>query len=63
MKRPFPADVQQRADALLARDFLYDSPASFRAGVIAAMRLLAEQDARSDLSALIAGATGRGAGA
>lgn len=50
-----PEDLTRRADALLARDFLYDDPESFRAGVLAALRIVEERDARSEQAAVVAG--------
>lgn len=48
-------DLKRRTDALLARDFLYDNPESFRAGVMAALRMLEERDTRSEHAAVAAG--------
>lgn len=48
-------DLKRRTDALLARDFLYDNPESFRAGVMAALRMLEERDTRSEQAAVAAG--------
>lgn len=47
MDRTFP-EIERKARQLLNRDFLYEHPESFRAGVLAAMQILAEQEARSE---------------
>ncbi|HEX9697447.1 MAG TPA: hypothetical protein VGB64_14170 [Actinomycetota bacterium] len=53
MDRPFPAD-DARTRQLLDRDFLYEHPESFRAGVLAAIEILAEQGSVSEHDAVAA---------